>query len=335
MNFIENIKLKVRDSKKRIVLIEPEDIRIITAASIVEKEKIASIILIGDKEKISSFANDNNVDISNIEIINPINFSDFDILKNRLYELRKEKGMTLEEANNLLLNNKLYFGNMLVERGYADGLVAGAVTSSKDVLSSALKIIKTATDKKIVSSLFIMDVPNCSYGDNGLFIYSDCGLIQNPTSEELVEIAKNSSEAFENIVGGKARIALLSHSTLASSTHADVLKVSNAVKLAKSTYPELALDGEFQFDTAVVPEVAKIKAPNSLIAGYANVLIFPDLDSGNIAYKITERLAHAKAYGPITYGLSKPVNDLSRGSSIEDIVGVIVITAFQAINMEK
>ena len=237
--------------------------------------------------------------------------------------------MTLGEAEKILLENKLYFSNMLVKCGYADGLVAGAIHSSADVLRPALQIIKTSSDSEIVSSFFLMDVPNCSYGANGVFVYSDSGMVQNPTSEELAEIARCSARTFEKLVGEEPKVALLSHSTLGSAKHKDVDKVVKAVEIAKKENPELKLDGEFQFDAAVVPSVAEKKAPNSKVAGQANVLIFPDLDSGNIAYKITERLAHAKAYGPITQGLAKPVNDLSRGCMEEDIVGVIAITAFQ------
>ena len=218
---------------------------------------------------------------------------------------------------------------MLVKCGYADGLVAGAVNSSANVLRPALQIIKTAQDSKIVSSFFLMDVPNCEYGANGVFVYSDCGMVQNPSSEELAEIAATSAKTFEKLVGQTAKVAMLSHSTLGSAKHPDVEKVTKAVEIAKEKYPQIELDGEFQFDAAIVPSVAEKKAPNSKVAGHANVLIFPDLDSGNIAYKITERLAHAKAYGPITQGLAKPVNDLSRGCNEFDIAGVVAITAFQ------
>lgn len=329
MDFIEKIKNQVKLNKKTIVLAETEDVRTLRAAEIVKKEDFANIILVGVKEEIESLAEKEQINIKGITIINPKEFSDFNKLKEEFYELRKNKGMTLEEAEKILLENKLYFGNMLVKCGYADGLVAGAVNSSANVLRPALQIIKTAPDSKIVSSFFLMDVPNCEYGANGVFVYSDCGMVQNPSSEELAEIARASAKTFEKLVGETAKVAMLSHSTLGSAKHPDVEKVTKAVEIAKTNYPQIELDGEFQFDAAIVPSVAEKKAPNSKVAGHANVLIFPDLDSGNIAYKITERLAHAKAYGPITQGLAKPVNDLSRGCNEFDIAGVVAITAFQ------
>ncbi len=329
MDFIEKIKSQVKEKNRTIILAETEDIRTLKAASIVKKEGFATIILVGEENEINDLAKDNRIDISGIQIINPNTYKNFENLKNTFYELRKAKGMTLGEAEKILLENKLYFSNMLVKCGYADGLVAGAIHSSADVLRPALQIIKTSSDSEIVSSFFLMDVPNCSYGANGVFVYSDSGMVQNPTSEELAEIARCSARTFEKLVGEEPKVALLSHSTLGSAKHKDVDKVVKAVEIAKKENPELKLDGEFQFDAAIVPSVAEKKAPNSKVAGQANVLIFPDLDSGNIAYKITERLAHAKAYGPITQGLAKPVNDLSRGCMEEDIVGVIAITAFQ------
>ncbi len=329
MDFIEKIKSQVKEKNKTIVLAETEDIRTLKAASIVKQEGFATIILVGEETEINKLAEANHIDLSGIQMINPKTYENFETLKDNFYELRKAKGMTLEEAEKILLENKLYFANMVVKCGYADGLVAGAVNSSADVLRPALQIIKTAKDSKIVSSFFLMDVPNCEYGANGIFVYSDCGMVQNPTSEELAEIAKCSARTFQKLVGETPKVAMLSHSTLGSAKHPDVEKVVRAAEIAKKENPELELDGEFQFDAAVVPSVAEKKAPNSKVAGHANVLIFPDLDSGNIAYKITERLAHAKAYGPITQGLAKPVNDLSRGCNEFDIAGVVAITAFQ------
>lgn len=329
MNIIDKIKERAKNNKKTIVLPETEDIRTLKAAILTHEEGFANIILIGEEDKIYELAKSNNLDLRNIQIINPNKSDKTSELVNAFYELRKNKGINLEEAKEVITTNYLYFGDMLVKQGYADGLVAGAVNSSANVLRAALQTIKTAKDSKIVSSFFIMDVPNCEYGSNGIFLYSDCGMIQNPTSEELVEIAYSSSKTFKNLIMEEPIIAMLSHSTFGSSKHSDVDKVSNAVKLAKEKYPDLNLDGELQLDAAIVPSVAKSKAPNSMIAGKANVLIFPDLDSGNIAYKLTERLAKAKAYGPITQGIAKPVNDLSRGCNEFDIVGVIAITCVQ------
>ena len=329
MNIIDRIKERALENKKTIILPETEDIRTLKAASLVKREGFADVILIGNDKSINDLAKQYDIDLSNILIIDPENSDKTDKLINEFYELRKSKGMTLEEAKNIITTNYLYFGDMLVKLGYADGLVAGAVNSSANVLRAALQTIKTAKDSKIVSSFFIMDVPNCEYGADGIFLYSDCGMIQNPTSEELVEIANSSAKTFKQLIEKEPVVAMLSHSTFGSSKHPDVDKVVNAVKIAKETYPNLNLDGELQADAAIVPSVAQSKAPNSKVAGKANVLIFPDLDAGNIAYKLTERLAKAKAYGPITQGIAKPVNDLSRGCNEYDIVGVIAITCVQ------
>lgn len=329
MDIIESIKKRAKENIRTIVLPETEDLRTIKAAALVKEEGFAHIILVGDEIKINEMANENNLDIEGIKIINPSNSELTNILIEKFYELRKEKGMTLENAREIITNNYIYFGDMLVKLDYADGLVAGAVNSSADVLRAALQILKTSKDSKIVSSFFLMDVPNCEYGANGVFLYSDCGMVQNPTSEELVEIAASSSKSFKKLVNVDPVIAMLSHSTMGSSKHPDVDKVTKAVELANKLYPELVLDGDLQADAAIVPSVAKSKAPNSNVAGNANVLIFPDLDAGNIAYKLTERLAKAKAYGPVTQGIAKPVNDLSRGCNEHDIVGVVAITCVQ------
>ena len=331
MNIIENIKNKVRKNIKTIVLPETDDIRVLKAARIAEDEKIAKIILVGDLEKTLTLASENNIDISGIEFIDPKSYKDTDMLVNEFYELRKNKGMTMEMAQDIVMNNYLYFGNMLVKMNIADGQVSGANHSSADTLRPALQIVKTKENTQIASSFFLMDVPNCTYGNNGVFLYADCGMNRNPTSEELSEIAKTSADTYKLLTDDEPVIAFLSHSTLGTSKCNDVEKVEKAVQLFKEKYPEYLADGELQFDAAIVPEVANIKAPNSKVAGHANVLVFPDLDSGNIAYKITERLAKAKAYGPVTQGLKKPVNDLSRGCNENDIVGVIAITSLQSL----
>ena len=332
MNFIENIKLRAKQNIKTIVLPESNDIRVLKACEKIEQEQIAKIILIGNKNSIENNLRNNNITLNKTLIIEPNNFDKTDTIINEYYELRKHKGITFEEAKNTILNNPLYFGCMLVKLGLADGQVSGSISSTSDTLRPALQIIKTKEDTKVASCFFLMDVPNCEYGENGIFIYSDCGMIQNPTSEELVEIAACSNETFKLLVKKEPKIAFLSHSTFESSICEDSKKVAKATRLTKELYPHIVCDGELQFDAAIIPEVAKIKAPNSIVAGKANVLIFPDLDAGNIAYKITERLAKANAYGPITQGLNKPVNDLSRGCSVDDIVGVVAITALQANN---
>lgn len=331
MKFIDKIKERAKQNIKTIVLPEAEDIRTLEAARKVTDEGFAKILLIGNKVKVEELARDNNINISDINIIDPNTDYRKEALIEKFYELRKNKGLTIDEAKEILLTNYLYYGCMLVNEGYADGQVSGAINSTADTLRPALQIIKTAPDTKVASSFFLMDVPNCEYGEDGVFIYSDCGMIQNPTSEELVEIAKTSAETFNLLVNKTPKIAFLSHSTFGTSKCSDVDKVNTATKLFKDKYPHYNADGELQFDAAIVPSVAARKAPNSTVAGHANVLIFPDLDAGNIAYKITERLAHADAYGPITQGLKKPVNDLSRGCCSDDIVGVIAITAIQII----
>lgn len=328
MNFIDKVKDKVKNNIRTIVLPETEDIRTLKAAELIEKEKFVKLVLIGKEEEINKIANENNIKVTS-EIINPETYDKIDELVNEYYELRKHKGVSLEDARQTLLNNYLYFGCMLVKLGYADGQVSGASHSTADTLRPALQILKTAEGSKVASSFMLMDVPNCEFGENGVFVFSDCGMIQNPSSEELAEIGKASAESFELLVGKEAKVAFLSHSTFGTSKCDDVDKVNKAVSIAKETYPELNCDGEIQFDAAIVPEVAKKKAPNSKVAGQANVLIFPDLDAGNIGYKMVERLAKAEAYGPITQGLSKPVNDLSRGCKAEDIVGAVAITALQ------
>ena len=330
MDFIETIKNRVRNNKKTIVLPEASDIRVLKAASIIKKEDFATILLIGNQEEIQTLAKENEIVIDGITIIDPACYDQKEQMIQKFYELRKHKGMTEEQAETILMKDYLYFANMLVKMELADGVVSGAIHSTADTLRPALQILKVAADTELASSFFLMDVPNCEYGENGLFVYADCGLNQNPNSEELASIAASSAKTFQLLVEKEPKIAFLSHSTFGTSHCADVDKVVQAVAIAKEKYPELSLDGEMQLDAAIVPSIAAKKAPNSPVAGQANVLIFPDLDAGNIGYKLTERLAHAKAYGPITQGLSKPVNDLSRGCDVLDIVGVVAITALQA-----
>ncbi len=328
MNFLENIKAKAKADKKTIVLPESFEKRTLDAASVVLKEEIANVILVGNKEKILEKAD--GADISKATVIDPENYEKFDELVNTFVELRKAKGMTEEKARETLLKDPLYFGVLLVKCGYADGMVAGAVNATANVLRPCLQILKTAPGTKIVSAFFVMIVPDCELGANGTFIFADCGLEQNPTPEKLAAIAQSSAKSFEMLVGEEPIVAMLSHSTKGSASHADVDKVVEATKIAKEENPNLKLDGEFQLDAAIVPSVGELKAPGSEVAGKANVLVFPDLDAGNIGYKLVQRLAKAEAYGPITQGIAKPVNDLSRGCVADDIVGVVAITAVQA-----
>lgn len=329
MDFIEGIKERAKKEIKKIVLPEASDIRTIKATATALKENYADIILIGDENIINKMAKDNNLDISKATIINPLNSEKSKIYAENLYELRKAKGMTLEQAEELI-KNEVYFGMMMVKMDEADGLVSGAIHSTSDTLRPALQILKTAPDTKLVSAFFLMVVPECEYGENGVFVFGDCGLNQNPTSEELVEIAHSSSKSFEQLVGKESKVAMLSYSTKGSAKSELTEKVINATNMMKEKYPNIKVDGELQLDAAIVPEIGASKAPGSDIAGTANTLIFPDLDAGNIGYKLVQRLGKAEAYGPLCQGIAKPVNDLSRGCSAEDIAGVIAITAVQA-----
>ncbi|NLK74622.1 MAG: phosphate acetyltransferase [Clostridiales bacterium] len=328
MGFIDVIKERAKKDIKAIVLPETNDRRTLEAAHTILKEGIAKIVLIGNQEEILKGAD--GLDLSAATVIDPNNTDKLDSYVDLLVELRKNKGMTPEKARELLTTDYLYFGCTMVKAGDADGMVAGAVNSTANVLRPSLQILKTAPGTKLVSAFFVIVVPNCEYGADGTFIFSDSGLVQNPTAEELAAIAGSSAKSFELLVGKEPIVAMLSHSTKGSAKHPDVDKVVEATKIAKEWYPDIKLDGEYQLDAAIVPSVGASKAPGSDIAGKANVLVFPDLDAGNIGYKLAQRLAKAEAYGPITQGIAKPVNDLSRGCSAEDIVGVIAITAVQA-----
>lgn len=329
MSFIEEIKKRASNQIKTIVLPEATDIRILEATDIIGKEGFAKIILLGNESEIISIANENKLNISKATIIEPLKSDKYDEYVEAFYELRKAKGMTIEQAKKLL-QDPVYFGMMMVKKEAADGLVSGAAHSTADTLRPALQILKTKPGTKLVSTFMLEIVPNCEYGNNGIFIFSDCGLNPKPTSEELSEIAISSSESYQQIVGDVPKIAMLSYSTHRSAASEDVDKVREATQLTKEKAPNLLVDGELQLDSAIVPEIGNVKAPGSDVAGKANILIFPDLNSGNIGYKLVERLAKAEAYGPICQGMAKPVNDLSRGCKAKDIVGVVAITALQA-----
>lgn len=330
MGFIDDIKNKAKSSLKTIVLPEASDIRVIKAASIVNEEKYANIVLVGDEKNIKKIALDNKLDISNAIIIDPKNSNKTKEYAQNLYELRKAKGMTLEQAEKLVLD-EVYFGMMMVKSNDADGLVSGAIHSTSDTLRPALQILKTAPGTKLVSAFFVMVVPDCDYSEDGVYVFGDCGLNENPNAEQLAEIAASSSKSYEALVGKDAKVAMLSYSTKGSAHSELTDKVIEATKILKENYPDIKADGELQLDAAIVESVAKSKAPGSETAGKSNVLIFPDLNAGNIGYKLTQRFAKAEAYGPLCQGIAKPVNDLSRGCSAEDIAGVVAITAVQAI----
>lgn len=320
--------MRAKQDKKIIVLPETMDRRILEATDIILKKDIADIILIGKEDEIEK--NSKGLDIKRATIINPFTSELTEEFVSSLYQLRREKGMTLEEAKRLLLTDYMYYACMLVKAGYADGAVSGACHSTSNTLRPALQILKTKPGVKLVSAFFLMVVPNCEYGDQGTFLFADSGLEQNPDSEKLAAIAGSSAESFQLLTEHTPVVAMLSHSTLGSAKHPDVDKVIAATELAKKEFSQYEIDGELQLDAAIVPSVACSKAPKSTVAGKANVLIFPDLDAGNIGYKLVQRLAKAEAYGPICQGILKPVNDLSRGCTAEDIVGVVAITSVQA-----
>ncbi len=329
MSFIDGLKDKAKQSIKTIILTESEDKRVLEAAQKVKKQGFANIILIGNEEDANKLAKENNIDISGIPVINPETSDKFDEYANAFYELRKAKGMTEDKAKEMLKDN-MYFGTMMVKMGDADGLVSGACHSTANTLRPALQILKTAPGTKLVSAFFLMVVPDCKYGENGIFIFGDSGLVENPTADELSEIAISSSKSFEQLTGKESKVAMLSYSTYGSAHSELTEKVVEATKLLKEKMPNLVCDGELQLDAAIIPEINASKAPGSPLKGEANTLIFPNLDAGNIGYKLVQRLAKAEAYGPLCQGIAKPVNDLSRGCNSDDIVGVVAITAVQA-----
>lgn len=327
MSFIEKLIERAKSDVKTIVLPEGTDKRVVQAASMIKEQGIANVVLVGDEDEILKLAD--GLDLSGIKIENPLKSDKTEDYSKIFYELRKSKGISLEQAAEFM-KNPLYFGVMMVKNGDADGMVAGAANSTADTLRPALQILKTAPGTKLVSAFFVMVVPDCEYGKDGTFIFADCGLVENPDAEQLSEIAITSAKSFKTLVQEEPKVAMLSYSSYGSAKSELTEKVINATKLAQEKAPDIAIDGELQADAALVPAIAKKKAPGSNVAGCANVLIFPDLNCGNIAYKLTERLGKAEAYGPITQGIAKPVNDLSRGCSAEDIVGVVAITAIQA-----
>ena len=329
MSFLSDIMNRAKQEIKTIVLPEATDIRTLKATDKILKEEFCKIVLVGNKEEILNLAKENDLDVSKAQIVEPIKSEKYEEYANAFYELRKNKGMTEEKAKELMLD-PVFFGMMMVKQEEADGLVSGAAHSTADTLRPALQILKTAPGTKLVSTFVVMAVPNCEFGEDGVFLFSDCGLNQNPNSEELSEIAISTAKSFKQILGKEPKVAMLSYSTMGSAKAEEVDKVRIATELAKEKAPELAIDGEMQFDAAIVPAIAKSKAPESKVAGRANTMIFPDLQAGNIGYKLVERLAKAEAYGPICQGMAKPVNDLSRGCKAEDIVGVVAITCVQA-----
>lgn len=328
MAFIDDIKAEAKKDLKTIVLPESMDRRTFEAASIILKEKIANVVIIGTEEEISKYSSE--YDISGATIVDPINDPNKQKYIDKFVELRAKKGVTPEDAKAQMEKDYMYYACLMCKVGDADGVVSGACHSTGNTIRPALQLLKTKPGISSVSGFFLMEVPDCDLGANGLFVFADCAVNVDFDSEKLAEIAMLSAKSFESFVGEEAKVAMLSYSTKGSAKHDDVTKVSKATKIANEKYPDIMIDGELQLDAALIPEVASLKAPDSKVAGKANTLCFPSLEAGNIGYKLVQRLGKANAYGPILQGLSMPVNDLSRGCSADDIVGVVAMTAVQA-----
>ena len=329
MSVLDSIKEKATADVKHILLPEGSEERTVQAARIITDEKIAKVTLLGDEEEIKKVAEKFNVCLCGIDIINPLTDPDFEHYANGFYELRKAKGMTPEKARETI-KNTLFYACMMIKEGKADGMVSGAINTTGNTLRPGLQIIKMAKGINTISSCFIMEIPNKEYGDNGLMLFGDCAININPNPDELASIAIATANTAKTLLGMDPKVAMLSFSTKGSAKHENVDKVTAALAKVKELAPDLDVDGELQADAAMVPKVAALKAPGSKVAGHANVLIFPDLQAGNIGYKLVQRLAGAEAVGPVSQGFAKPINDLSRGCSIADIVSVVAITAVQA-----
>lgn len=330
MNLLDQIMERAKANPQRIVLPEGTEIRTLKAADVILKEKAAKLILIGDEKEIAKLADENNLtSIHEATIVNPETDPKMETYANLLYELRKSKGLTPEQAQKLA-KDPLYLGCLMIKNGDADGELAGAQNTTGNVLRPAFQIIKTKPGISVVSGALLMFTPAKQYGQDGLLVFADCAVNPNPTAKELAEIAVSTAETAQVIAGFEPKVAMLSFSTKGSAKHELVDKVVEATKLAKEMRPELLIEGELQADAALVPSVGQSKAPGSAIAGHANVLVFPDLQAGNIGYKMVERFSGAQAVGPILQGIAAPINDLSRGCSVDDVVRMITITANQA-----
>ncbi|MBS4803616.1 MAG: phosphate acetyltransferase [Clostridium sp.] len=331
MDLLNSIWDLAKKDIKRIVLPEGEERRTIEAARKIKDLGLAYPILIGNKEKITNEIKSLNLEFKDIEIIDPNTSRNIDKYVDKFYELRKNKGITIEKAKQIV-KDPMYFATVMLKCNDVDGLVSGAVHTTGDLLRPGLQVIKAAKGASVVSSFFIMGVPTLSYGEEGMLLFADCAVNPNPSYEQLAEIAITTADTAKKVCKIEPRVAMLSFSTMGSADHDTVEKVRRATELAKKSRPDLLIDGEMQLDAAIVESVAKQKSPNSNVAGKANILIFPDLQSGNIGYKLVQRFAKAEAVGPICQGFDKPINDLSRGCSVEDIINVVAVTAVQAQN---
>lgn len=330
MSVMEKILAKAKSDMKHIVLAEGTEPRTVQAAASINREGIARVTLVGNVDQIRQVAADKGVDLTGVNMVDPAVSPAAEGYAQKLFTLREKKGMTMEKANELVRGNTLYYGTMMLKCGDADGMVAGAINSTGDVLRPALQIIKTAPGISTVSSCFIMELPGSSYGEDGVLVFGDCAVNIAPTAEELASIAMSTAETARSLVGFEPKVAMLSFSTKGSASHDRVTLVQEATARVKELAPDLEVDGELQADAALVASVGALKSPGSRVAGHANTLIFPDLAAGNIGYKLVQRLAGAEAIGPVIQGIAMPVNDLSRGCSVEDIVCVAAITAVKA-----
>lgn len=328
MDLLAGFREKAKAAKRRIVLPEGTEVRTLHGAAQAFKERLAKPILLGKEDEIRKIAQAEGISLEGLTIIDQTESAYLTEFAEKFYELRKHKGMTMEKAQETV-KNPLYFGNMMLMAGLADGLLAGAENTTGNVLRAALQTIKTKPGIKTVSGAFLMILPEPIYGDEGILVFGDCAVNPNPSAEQLADIAVSCAETKKTLLGGDPKVAMLSFSTKGSAKHENIDKVTEALALAKEKNPELEIDGELQLDAAIEPAVALKKAPESTVAGHANVLVFPDLQAGNIGYKLVQRFAHATAIGPILQGMAKPVNDLSRGCSVQDVVDMITITAVQ------
>ncbi len=329
MAVIDVIKARAKATKKHVLLPEGSEQRTLKASETIVREGLANVTLLGNEQTIRENAKNLGVNLSGVNIIDPEVHPNLQDYSQQFYEMRKAKGLELEAAQKQM-KNPLFFACMHIKNGFADGMVAGAINTTGNTLRPGLQIIKTAKNANTVSGCFIIEVPNCEYGENGVFLFADCAITPDPTDEQLAAIAISSAQTAKSLLGIDAKIAMLSFSTKGSAKHDNVDKVVSATKMVKELAPEIMVDGELQADAALVEAVGQLKSPGSPVAGKANVLVFPDLQSGNIGYKLVQRLAKAEAIGPICQGFAKPINDLSRGCSVEDIVSVVAITAVQA-----